>query len=73
MVRSVKRIPLEHRWGEDCVKWVNRVLWNRYTGDEYADGDLPEEVTAPAANPEGIRTGVIIVETREKAPREFYI
>ena len=29
-VRSVRRIPEEHRWSEDCVKWVNRTLWNRY-------------------------------------------
>ncbi len=34
MVRSVKKIPFEHRWSEDCVKWVNRVPWNRYKGDE---------------------------------------
>ena len=22
-VRSVRRIPVEHRWGQDCVSWVN--------------------------------------------------
>ena len=28
--RSVRRIPVEHRWGEDCLPWVDRVPWNRY-------------------------------------------
>ena len=45
-VRSVRRIPEEHRWGEDCVKWVNRTLWNRYKDCEFADGGVPEEVKA---------------------------
>ena len=51
MVRSVKRIPVEQRWGEDCVKWVNGAPWNKYIGDEYADGEVPEEVSAPEVNP----------------------
>ena len=42
-VRSVRRIPIESRWSEDCVKWVNRAPWNRYKGDEYADGEVPEK------------------------------
>ena len=28
--RSVGRIPVEHRWGEDCISWVDGVPWNRY-------------------------------------------
>ena len=23
--RSVRRIPVEQRWGEDCISWVDRV------------------------------------------------
>ena len=45
-VRAVRIIPIQDRWGEDCIKWVNRAPWNHYKGDEYADGDVPEEVTA---------------------------
>ena len=43
-VRSVRRIPVEDRWGEDCVGWVKRAPWNRYKGDEFADGEVPDEV-----------------------------
>ena len=25
-VRSVRRIPVEDRWGEDCIGWVKRAL-----------------------------------------------
>ena len=32
-VRSVRRIPKEERWSEDCVGWVNRVPWNRYKAE----------------------------------------
>jgi len=73
-VRSVRRIPKEERWGEDCVKWVKRVLWNRYKGDDFADGDVPEELKVdPPTAPEVIPRGPIIIETRARAPREFYI
>ena len=27
--RSVRRIPEEERWGNDCVTWVRRPMWNR--------------------------------------------
>ena len=29
-VRSVRRIPLEKRWCEDCVGWVQWAPWNKY-------------------------------------------
>ena len=75
-VRSVKRIPVEERWSKDCVEWVDRVMWNRYKDDDGADGDVPQGV--PANDPtssSGSSSGpqVIIVETRNKPPREFYI
>ena len=41
--RSVRRIPVEHRWGEDCLAWVDRVPWNRYKEALDADGDVPED------------------------------
>ena len=75
-VRSVKRIPVEERWSKDCVEWVDRVMWNRYKDDEGADGDIPEGVPAnEPASSSGSWSGpqVIIVETKNKPPREFYI
>ena len=69
-VRSVRRIPVEDRWGEDCSKWVKRALWNKYKGDEYADGEVPEGII-----PEEVKTGsgdkIIIIETRKKVTRDF--
>jgi hypothetical protein len=43
-VRSIRRIPLERRWGEDCVNWVQWAPWHKYKDDEGADGDVPEGV-----------------------------
>ena len=39
--RSVRRIPVEHRWGEDCLSWVDRVPWNRYKEALDADEEVP--------------------------------
>ena len=39
---SVRRIPAEHRWGEDCLSWVDRVPWDRYKEALDADGEVPE-------------------------------
>ena len=41
--RSVRGIPVEHMWGEDCVSWVDRVPWNRYKEALYADGEMLED------------------------------
>ena len=41
--RSVRRIPAEHRWGEDCLSWVDSVPWNKYKEASDADGDVPED------------------------------
>ena len=41
--RLVRRIPVEHRWGEDCLSWVDRVPWNRYKEALDADGEMPED------------------------------
>ena len=71
-VRSIRRIPVEHRWGEDCLGWAQWAPWGRYTNAEDADGDLPEGVPAEEPRGEPIR-GIVFIETKEKAPREFYI
>jgi hypothetical protein len=80
--RSVKRIPLEERWGEDCVNWVRWVPWHRYRGGEFEDGEVPEGVPEsergdpgdpkPQGNV-GQKGKVVFVETREGVPRKFYI
>jgi hypothetical protein len=73
-IRTVRRIPMERRWSEDCVKWVKWAPWHRYKDAPDADGDLPEGVPAEERRseaPAGER--VIVVDTRAKAPREFYI
>ena len=41
-VRTVKRIPEEERWSEDCVSWVRSTLWHKYKGDPEEDGEIPE-------------------------------
>ena len=73
--RSIRRIPIEHRWGEDCVTWITRAPWNRYKDAVDADGDLPEGVPAVEARPvdTGIGGKTIFVETRARAPRDFHI
>ena len=67
---------MEERRSKDCVEWVDRVMGNRYKDDEGADGDVPEGVPAiEPVNSSGSWSGpqVIIVETKNKPPREFYI
>ena len=65
---------MEHRWGEDCVNWVKWAPWNRYKDARDADGDLPEGVPAEEKKrDQGSGNTVVFVQTREKAPRDFYI
>jgi hypothetical protein len=72
-VRSVKRLPVERRWNVENLEWVNRVPWNKYKDARDADGDMPEGVPAREI-PESSGTGnPIVIETRRKVPREFYI
>lgn len=75
-VRSVKGIPFEDRWGEDCINWVKHVPWNRYKGDEHADGEILEEKNSEKLENYGKESGgqpAVIVKTRATAPREFQI
>ena len=74
-VRSVRRVPFEHRWGDDNTSWVRWAPWNEYRDCPNADGDVPEGVPAEEGltQKSGDRERVVIVDTREKIPREFYI
>ena len=66
---------MEHRWSEDCLKWVSRVPWNRYKEALDADGDLPEDVPRVEAREGGGGNGgrIVVVNTREQVPRDFHI
>ena len=59
-VRSIRRIPVEHRWGEDCLGWAQWAPLGRYTNSEDADGDLPEGVPAEEPRGEPIR-GIVFI------------
>lgn len=74
-VRSVRRLPLEDRWENDCLDWVDRVPWNRYHDAPDADGDLPEGVVVeePTMQVGEGASRVVFAETRDRAPREIYI
>ena len=73
--RCVKRISAHLRWSDDCLEWVQWAPWRRYRGAE-GDGDVPEGVT-PEEREEAKRDGaggeVIVVNTWERAPRDFWI
>ena len=74
-MRSVRRIPVEDRWGPDCVGWVRHVPWNRYSGDEQADGDVPESrsVDVPERNGKERQEQALPVKVKGAVPREFQI
>lgn len=72
--RSVKRIPKEDRWSTDSIDWVKHVPWNRYKGDENADGEIPEEKIAEDIASRGSDgRPTVIVKTRGIGPRELQI
>ena len=73
-VRSVRRLPVERRWSEDCVGWVKWAPWNEYKDAENADGEVPEGIPIEEkVNSSGSGERVVYIDTRDKAPREFYI
>ena len=82
-VRSVRRVAVQDRWGEDSVKWVRHVPWHLYKGDENADGDIPEEQLVEAEGlmdhvrgpGEGLESGgpATVVKVRKAPPRAFQI
>eukprot|EP00973_Karenia_brevis_P092193 12411240-Karenia_brevis.AAC.1 len=42
--RTIKRIPKDERWTDDCLKWVKWAPWKRHEGNEEADGEVPDGV-----------------------------
>ena len=74
--RSVRRIPKEERWCNDCLEWVRHVPWNKSKDDDEADGDIPEEKLRESevgSSGGGGAPDIVVVNTREKQPRKFYI
>ena len=70
-VRSVKRVPKEMRWGDDCVNWVP---WRRYKDAEDMDGEVPEGVLAEEViDRKAPRSAKMEVQVRSEVPRKFYI
>ena len=75
-VRPVRRIPVEERW-ENNKDFAEHVPWNKSGEDPEADGDPPEafegdEATGAAAAG-SMDPPRVIFNTKEVAPREFYI
>jgi hypothetical protein len=74
--RSVRRLPIEERWGLDSLAWVKHVPWHLYRGDSQADGDIPEDnAVEPEALPETSRgnSSGIVVKMKTLPPRNFQI
>merc|ERR1712020_702846 len=77
--RTVKRLPLEERWGRDNTEWVLWVPWHRYHGAEDRDGDVPEGVEVEERENGDKNAGdqkkgePVIINTRLMPPREFHI
>ena len=57
------------------MEWVRNAPWNKYKEDLDADGDIPEDKAVEAEEVPGPSGGggVVFVNTRARAPREFYI
>jgi hypothetical protein len=74
--RSIRRLPLQERWGLDSLNWVKNVPWHLYRGDSLADGDIPED---NAVEPEPVVAGArddqagVVVKMRAPPPRSFQI
>ena len=82
--RSVRRLARQDRWTADSVLWVRNVPWNRYKGQEDADGEVPyvdvepeiKEPEAPhsAQLPQSEReVPPVVVKFRQPPPRAFQI
>ena len=80
--RSVRRLAKQDRWTTDSVSWVRNAPWNRYKGQEDADGDIvyvePEikEPAAPQPAPlpqSGREVPPVVVKMKVAPPRAFQI
>ena len=56
---------MEHRWGEDCLPWVDRAPWNRYEEARDADGEMPEDLVVEA-RPVGGNANIVFIETKRQ-------
>ena len=56
--------------------WVRRTMWNRFQGDEQADGEIPEgkavELPPQETKIDQAPQGLTLI-TKRQVPREFYI
>ncbi len=59
--RSIRMIPLEKRWGRDCLGWMVWAPWHMYKGASDADGDVPEEVPVEEGGSSGSSGGQKII------------
>ena len=67
---------MEERWKPENKDWVRHVPWNKGGDDPQADGEIPEGAESEPLPGEARGSGeprVVVVNTRETAPREFYI
>ena len=75
-VRSARRLREDGRWSSDSVTCVRRTMWNRFQGDEQADGEIPEgkavELPPQETKVDQAPQGLTII-TKRQVPREFYI
>ena len=71
--KSVRRIPLEDRWGEDNINWVKRPPWNQYKGDENADGEVPEEYLVTVDQQLSNSTSNKVIYVQSRVPKDFSI
>ena len=55
------------------MNWIMWAPWKRYKDAVEADGDLPEGVPAEEIIEAKNNRGTVIIETKARAPREFYI
>ena len=77
-VRSVRRIASERRWCQDNKDWVTRVPWNKEAEDPEADGEIPEGPRGEDGHGGGASSAstgprIVVINTREVAPKEFFI
>jgi hypothetical protein len=70
-VRSIKRVPIERRLGEDNINMVKWAPWRRYKDAVEADGDLPEGVPVEEQKIDNGGSRTAFVETKGRIPREF--
>ena len=71
--RSVKRLPVERRWSEDSLKWVQWCPWRRYKDAPDGEGDVPEGVPEEERKLEGSKERMVFIETQARAPQDFSV